>query len=172
MTEQCTLRLASGNLPTSVDYQHSADIVIGHGARLAQIEPIETGNGIGQRIARNRSRIIVNALSPSERTLELHAMAHFFYDSNLECFIGRTSSPVHEPDRSSTRIDRSAADGIGLCSGREKAGGAWISGPVGSTWPQVTRGGQRWQNNIAVVGAEKLVHSTRPDIAQHHRQVS
>src|SRR6267378_1063895 len=43
------------DLPAPVDHQDPADIVIGHGAALAQIEPIEAGDGIRQRIARNRT---------------------------------------------------------------------------------------------------------------------
>src|SRR5258706_2848352 len=130
------MRLASGNLPTPIDYEHPADIIIGHGVRLAQIEPIEAGDGIRQRVARNRSRVIVNALAPGKRALELYAMTDFFYDSNLECLIGGASSPVDQPDRSCTPSNRSAAGSV-----RKEARGAWI-GPIWSAWPEVTRGAQ------------------------------
>src|SRR5712664_1838036 len=63
-----------------------------------QIKPIQAGDGIRELIPRNDAGIVVYALSPGERSLDLETMVQSFHNPHLASMIGGTGSPVQVAD--------------------------------------------------------------------------
>src|SRR3981189_2907696 len=63
-----------------------------------EIKPVQAGDGIRELIPRNDAGIVVYALSPGERSLDLEAMVEPLHNPHLESMIVGTGSPVQITD--------------------------------------------------------------------------
>src|SRR5229473_4625356 len=63
-----------------------------------QIKPIQARDGIRELVPRNDAGVVVYALSPSERSLDLEAMVEPLHNPHLESMIGGTGRPVQITD--------------------------------------------------------------------------
>src|SRR4029077_14947220 len=116
-----------------------------------QIKPIQAGNGIRELIPRNDSGIVVYALSPGERSLDLEAMVEPLYNPQLESLIGGTSSPVQITDIAGKVVELCRRIICGLSALR--VGNTLVSAGI-DLRPEVASGSQLWHNQIAVVHTE------------------
>src|ERR1700739_1907275 len=100
------------------------------------------------------ARIVVDALSPSVGSLNLQPMAQLSQNADLHGVIRRVARPTQVPYRSHICVciyERTATNGIGI---------------------KIAGGSKRWNDGIAVIGAERLVTSARTDIAKRRRESS
>src|ERR1700722_5228096 len=81
-----------------------------------QIKPIHAGDGIRELIPRNDAGVVVYALLPGERSLDLEPMVEPLHNPHLESMIGGTGSPVQITDIAGVVVElrRRVAHGIGI----------------------------------------------------------
>src|ERR1700680_4417081 len=142
-----------------------------------QIKVVHAGDGIRELIPRNDAGIVVYALAPGERSLDLEAMVESLHNPQLETFIGGTASPVQITDiagvivelRRGTARFRVAAVRIGLitvvCRIPE------VSEDIDFR-PEITRTGECGWNQVTIVDTERLMNPVRPNVTNRRREVA
>src|SRR5713101_7122361 len=134
-----------------------------------QIKPIQAGDGIRELVARNDAGIVVYALSPGERSLNLEAMVQPLHDTQLESMIGGTGCPVQITDIAGQVVDLRGRIPCGRTALR--VGNALVSAGI-DLRPEVAGGSQLWHNQIAVVDTEWLMNPPRPNVTNRRREVA
>src|ERR1700692_412616 len=133
-----------------------------------QIKIVQAGNRIREAIPRNDAGVVVYALSPGERSLNLETEVELLQDTDLESIIGGTTGPVEITDRVGSLIKpqgrisrRGSASGVG---------NTYVSIDIG-LGPEVASGSQRWQDHIGIIHAERLMNPVRANVADRCCQV-
>src|SRR6266853_2414929 len=133
-----------------------------------QIKPVQAGDGIRELIPRNDAGIVVYALSPGDRPLDLEAMVEPLHNARLESMIGGTGSPVQITDIAGVVVDLRGRIPCGLnASG---VGNTLVSAVI-NLREEVASGSHLWQNDIAVVDAERLMNPARANVTNRCREV-
>src|ERR1700674_4115297 len=120
-----------------------------------QIKPIQAGDGIRELVPRNDAGIVVYALSPGERSLDLEAMVEPLHNPRLESMIGRTGSPVQITDIACVVVELRGR--ISCSRSALRVGNTLVSAGI-DLRPEVASGSQRWHNHIGIVDTERLMN--------------
>src|ERR1700737_5663416 len=142
-----------------------------------QIKPVQAGDGIRELIPRNDAGIVVYALTPGERSLDLEAMVEPLHNPQLESMIGGTGSPVQITDIAGVFVDS-----------RRRAALVWVVTPrIGlntvvcripevsediNLRKEITRTGEGGHNHIGVVDTERLMNPVRANVTDRRREVA
>src|SRR5260370_34489491 len=116
-----------------------------------QNNPIQAADEIRDLIPCKAAGIVVYALSPGERSLDLEAMVEPLYNPRLESMIGGTGSPVQITDIAGKVID---LRGRIICGLSALGVGNTLDSVDIDLRPEVASGRHLWQNEIAVVETE------------------
>src|ERR1700737_1479391 len=142
-----------------------------------QIKPVQAGDGIRELIPGNDAGIVVYALSPGERSLDLEAVVEPLHNPRLESMVGGTGRPVQITDIAGVVVWlRRRAALVWVTTIRIGLSTAICRIPKVSEdvdlREEVASGSQLWHNEIGVVDTERLMNPMRSNVTNRRGEVA